>query len=396
MKLKLIKTGHPRADRKRMREGTIIQDDTSSEEMMDEEELARMIRKSKKLKRKVVASEELNLKEKTGENVTTDVISRAMSQTTMNKGESKVPDKHEVRNEPTVEECEQAFAEEFKDSESEDEDSESSHSDYENEVIAEGKKRNLIDSEEDGEEDSKSNIGVRRNHVSKRTLRFLSPYVKPPMNIPTDITEMQRKEATYFQRKMRAFRNLKNHLLTADLKEIEEEAERKNWGKLPKFMYKARPRFEITHIEVMYDMWPNPFEETEKVWLNRHFKEFATAWEVPDDEVLKSDLLTPYMKYIRCYPDPILLQLKDIKPPEDKPPRYAMGLPITGKNIIIDAKAVLTCYGMHRLKEWEVHSYVDYDMIDFQILLEELTEASRLMIEKIKTKKIEDKFCKQE
>lgn len=201
---------------------------------------------------------------------------------------------------------------------------------------------------------------------------------------PTDLNTLQKKEAVHFQRKMRAFRNLKNHLLTARLKELEEEAKQRNWGAIPEFIRVNRPKHYLTHLEVVYYYWPQPFEEVEKLWLRRHFKEFGPSWNVPDEDVLTSKLITPYMKFIRCYPHPALLQLREIYPPADKPTKSELGMPFTGKNLILDAKAVLTFYGMHRLKEWEVHDNIDYEMMDFQILLEELRETAKPIISKLK------------
>lgn len=230
----------------------------------------------------------------------------------------------------------------------------------------------------------------------KRSTRYLTPYQKPTKPWPENLSEIQRKEAIYFHRKMRAFRNLKNHLLTANLEELEEEAKRKRWGDLPEFITDNRPRHNQVHVEVMYHYWPQPFEEVEKLWLTRHFKEFARQWEVPDEEVMSSKILTPYMKFIRCYPHSALLQIKQVIPPSNKPSRRQLDIPITGVNIIIDAKAVLTYYGMHRLKDWEVHDNVDYEVMDYQILLEEVQEASRIMVKRLKDAKQEIRKYKEE
>lgn len=230
----------------------------------------------------------------------------------------------------------------------------------------------------------------------RKSEKFLTVYQKPPPSFPKDLSELQRREAVHFQRKMRAFRNMKNHLLTAKIEDLKIEAEQKNWGELPNFLTENRPKFSQVHIEVMYHYWPEPFEDVERLWLTRHFKEFKRQWDVPDEEVIESEELTPYMRYIRCYPHQVLYELRRVIPPSNRPSKRALGLPITGENLITDAKAILTYYGMHRLKDWEVHDNIDYQMMDYQILLEEFLEASKLMIRRMKSYKNMIKKSKQQ
>lgn len=274
-------------------------------------------------------------------------------------------------------------------SEGEEEDDELS----EGEILEEGakwhKRRRITMEEYNGP----PNEGERRRYQTKKQARMLPTYQKPPMAFPVYLTETQKREAVYFQRKMRAFRNLKNYLLTAKQSCLQEEARRKGWGPLPDFILHNRPRHTVTHVEVMYHHWPRPFDDVEKMWLGRHLKEFSKQWAIPDEEVLSSRDLTPYMRFIRCYPPEALLELRDVRPPENRPTKYQLGLPITGENPITDAKAILTYYGMHRLKEWEVHDNIDFGMMDYQVLLEEFQEVSKVMLARMKRYKREAKVA---
>lgn len=296
---------------------------------------------------------------------------------------------------PSVQTCRKAFEQEFMREEKPNSSSPAvSSSSDEEDSDEEVSEEELL--REDQESSSSSSAGSERGrkrcrvtsrvlrHTSRKNERFLSVYTKPPKPWPADMPLLQRREGVFFQRKMRAFRNLKNHILTADLAELIEEAERKHWGEVPEFVKKRRPKYSLTHLEVLYYFWPQPFEEIEKMWLTRHFKEFAAAWQVHDDDVVHSKLLTPYMKYIRCYPHEALLQIRKVTPPRNRPSRRQLGIPMTGANIILDAKAVLTYYGLHRLKEWEVHDNVDFEMLDFSILIEEVGAVAKRMMDRIR------------
>ena len=96
--------------------------------------------------------------------------------------------------------------------------------------------------------------------LPRRSERFLPVYQKPPTPWPDDLSVIQKKEATFFQRKMRAFRVMKVHLLTSSLVDLQEEALQKNWGEVPEFITKNRPKHYNTHIEVVYHHWKKPFE----------------------------------------------------------------------------------------------------------------------------------------
>lgn len=229
-----------------------------------------------------------------------------------------------------------------------------------------------------------------RNNKSntRKPLKLLPVHHKPPQPWPKEMTQTYKREIVYFQRKMRAFRNLKNHILTVRRSELEEEAEKRGWGPIPEYLKKKRPEHLLTHVEVLYHFWPQPFEEVERLWLSRHIAEFKECWAVDKEDVVKSEILTPYMKFIRCYPHKELLQIRRIEPPSELPTKRQLGIPITGEHLIIDAKAVLTYYGVHRLKEWEVHDNIDYGIMDFQILLEELREAAKPIIERLRDEKV--------
>lgn len=307
------------------------------------------------------------------------------------KEDEKAREEGQKENEPSIEECEAAFVEKFLVTTSSDGETDLEDDSEDDLKAAQTSSRHKRNSDSSGEEEScKELTATRRRHTSKRMQRFLVPYQRPPATGFEGLSEVQRKEAAFFQRKMRAFRNLKNHLLTAKLGDLEEEASRKNWGKIPKRLRKNRPKFDLMHIEVIYHLWPTPFEEVEKVWLSRHLKEFEDSWAVDDDQVMSSPLITPYMKYLRCYPDERILQLKDFKPCPNRPPKYQLEVPMTG-NLITDAKTILTMYGMHRMKEWETHDNVDYDIMDFQVLTEEMEEAARVMIDKLKQYQAEER-----
>lgn len=256
----------------------------------------------------------------------------------------------------------------------------------EEEIVSQSTKRGRANPEE--HEDC---VIVRKgSRIGERRFQsMLNTYQRPPLAWPADLNPIQRREAVHFQRKMRAFRNLKNHLLTANCVDLREEAEQKNWGPLPDDFETHRPKHNLTHIEAMFYYWSIPFKELEKLWLKRHMKEFEVAWRVPVEEVMTSPILTPYMRFIRCFPTEELWAVNPkLRTPIDAPRRSQMELPLTGTNMILDAKTVLTYYGMHRLKEWEVHDNIDYDMMDFQILLEELREAAKPILMRLKLDKV--------
>ena len=257
----------------------------------------------------------------------------------------------------------------------------------------------LTESDEEEEVDFQRSVRVKKDQgndrilnilvppdpvISRRPERFMTVHHRPPPVWPEEMTAIQKKEVVFFQRKMRAFRNMKNHLLTSSLVELENEALLKNWGEIPRFVRDGNRKYYKTHLEVLYAHWPEPFEFVEKLWLRRHFVEFSRAWEVPNEMVVSSPLLTPFMKYMRCFPSRVLLSMREVIPPDNVPDDPLFGLPITGTNLITDAKAMLTHYGMHRLKDWEVHDNVDYDMIDFRVLFEETQEAVRIMFDKLR------------
>lgn len=274
--------------------------------------------------------------------------------------------------------------------------SSSDSSDYEEADISEDEIVAAVKAET--EESIEESPVKKRKRKPKKNQKFnvLATYQKPPPAWPTELSLLMKKEATFFQRKMRAFRNLKNHLLTANLLDIAEEAERKKWGPIPDYFIRDRPDHRRTHIEVVYHYWPQPFEDVEKEWLRKHMKEFKECWEVPSGELLESDKVTPYVKFVRCYPHRALLQVRDIVRPAHVPTRNELQIPMTGENLIIDAKAVITYYGMHRLKGWEVHDNIDYGILDFQVLIEEVLTASKRMLEQFKLMKTKVKLMKPE
>ena len=212
---------------------------------------------------------------------------------------------------------------------------------------------------------------------SRRPEKFLPSFQKPPMPYVEDLTTLQKREIVFFRRKLRAFRNLKNHILTISLVELEDEAERRQWGKIPDFITKGKPKPQHTHVEVMFHHWPQPFLWVEQIWVLRHCREFPMAYDTPADQVLRSKRLTPYMKYIRCYPPDLLLKSRRIEIPQNRPHPRKFDIPLTGDNLVMDAKTILTYYGAHGLKEWEPHENVDFAMIDFMMLLEETQESAR-------------------
>lgn len=52
---------------------------------------------------------------------------------------------------------------------------------------------------------------------------------------PPGMTVLIKREVAFFQRKIRAYRKVKNHLLTADVRLRKREAEVKNWGGPPEW-----------------------------------------------------------------------------------------------------------------------------------------------------------------
>lgn len=212
---------------------------------------------------------------------------------------------------------------------------------------------------------------TEKGKLSKR------PEYPPGMDI------LIKKEVAFLQRKVRAYRKVKNRLLTISLKELEREAEVKNWGSVPDCIKTGQCHPANTLLETFMALWPAPFASVEEQWWSRHLAEFAKEWNIPQSEAMTSKKLTPYMKYVRAFPPPELLAVKpDLAPiPPSTVPKFPF--PMTNTNYLLDAKSMLYYYGVHKSQDWEVKDNVDYEVLDFWDLLEDAHKCGQALVERL-------------
>lgn len=219
----------------------------------------------------------------------------------------------------------------------------------------------------------------------------LKPNKRP--EYPPGMALLIKREIAFFQRKIRAYRKVKNHLLTADLKLLEREAEAKNWGKVPEFVKQGQSKASNVLVETCFALWPKPFIYVEKQWWLRHLSEFAKEWAIPQSAVMTSNDLTPYMKYVRAFPPSELLAvMPDLAQIQlENPPKFPFVM--TNTNFILDAKSMLTYYGVHKLHDWEVKENIDYDVVDFWVLLEDVNQAGKALADRVLRYRKAMKMC---
>lgn len=229
-----------------------------------------------------------------------------------------------------------------------------------------------------GDEDLEQLVPRETTEIEKPP-KILTPNRK--LDYPPGLSVTIKREIAFFQRKMRAYRKLKNHIFTSSLEALEREAQTKNWGELPLVVLEGACKTFNVSIEVCFHFWPRPFVLLEKQWWTRHFEEFAKEWKVPQSQAMDSPLLTPYMKYVRAHPPAELLAVKPDLVAVSSPPKFPF--PMTNCNFIMDAKTMLTYYGVHKLQDYEVKEGVDYEFVDFWAMLEDVSQAGRAMCEKM-------------
>ena len=155
----------------------------------------------------------------------------------------------------------------------------------------------------------------RLTEYTRAQLRGANP-LRELQHVPRNSEEMADKEVLFARRAYIALKKLKNDLMRCPLNELLEKAARKNWGRIPPFLYTGNMRGYFLSVEAFAVLWPQPMRKAAGKWMHRYLEEFPEVFAVPGDEVMTSPILTPFARTVRCFPPPDLRALAVDKPPQ--------------------------------------------------------------------------------